>query len=143
MREYLIEVRSCLKGLHDEENLEITTVGSFSGQADRYHIAYDETPGSGMEGAVTSLTVDGADTITLERTGSTNMRMILEKGQRHLCHYDTGFGDLMVGVFTEDIHSNLGHDGGELNFKYSVDINSEFSSDTEVFITVKEAGFHA
>ena len=71
--------------------------------------------------------------------GNSSTRLILEKGKRHLCQYDTGYGTLMVGVFTSSFDSTLDASGGSLQVRYTLDINSALSSNNEILITVKEA----
>ena len=84
------------------------------------------------------LKVDGGNTVTLMRGGG-NTRLILEKGKRHQCQYDTGFGALLVGVFTSEVDSRLHDKGGELAVNYTLDINADLSSINEILITIKEA----
>ena len=74
---------------------------------------------------------------TLIRSGGQRSRLVLEKGKRHLCHYDTGFGSLMVGVFAQSIHSDLTDSGGTLDVSYSLDINSGLNSMNSIFVDVK------
>ena len=78
--------------------------------------------------------------MTLIRGGGDNTRLILENGKRHLCQYDTGFGSMTVGVFTESLHSKLTDEGGSVDISYTLDVNSNLSSFNELHITVKEAG---
>ena len=59
---------------------------------------------------------------------------------RYLCRYDTGFGALTVGVFTQSLHSDLGAAGGRLSVQYTLDVNASLASTNEIHITVKEAG---
>ena len=139
MQEYLIDIVSSIQNGYDEDKIEVKTIGSFCEDTGCYHIEYDEAGEPGMDGATTVMTIDGDRQITLVRTGELSAKMVLEKGQRHLCHYDTPFGEMMVGIFTENIRSNLNPRGGELNFRYSVDINSAFSSNNEVSIMIREA----
>ena len=77
--------------------------------------------------------------VTLIRGGIQGTRLILEKGKRHLCQYDTGYGTFMVGVFTSSIRCRLGEKGGSIDVNYTLDINSDLSSINEISITVKEA----
>lgn len=85
------------------------------------------------------LKIEGNQKVTLIRNGGQNSRLILEKGQRHLCHYDTGYGSMMVGVFANRIHTDLTDNGGKLEVSYSLDINSGLTSINEIFINIKEA----
>ena len=82
---------------------------------------------------------DQENRVTLIRGGMDGTRLILEKGKRHLCQYDTGYGSLVVGVFTSTLRSSLGEKGGRVDINYTLDINSDLSSINEISITVKEA----
>ena len=55
-----------------------------------------------------------------------------------MCHYDTGFGSLMIGIFTNKVTCNLSDSGGQLDIVYSLDINSTLTSINEIHINVKE-----
>ena len=76
--------------------------------------------------------------MTLIRSGGQRSRLVLEKGKRHLCHYDTGLGSLMVGVFAQSIRSDLTDAGGTLDVSYSLDINSGLNSMNEIFVDIKK-----
>jgi len=115
------------------------TAGRYYNKEGSYFISYKESETTGFEGVTTTLKVEGDSCVTLTRSGVSNSSLVLEKGRRHLCHYDTGFGDLMVGVSGCRINSRLDDGGGELTFNYSLDINSSLVSQNEVYISVKEA----
>ena len=44
----------------------------------------------------------------------------------------------MIGVDAKAVRSTLGEDGGDLYFSYTLDVNSSFLSENEVFINIKE-----
>jgi uncharacterized beta-barrel protein YwiB (DUF1934 family) len=119
--------------------IELITAGRYYNKEGSYFISYKESETTGFEGVTTTLKVEGDSCVTLTRSGASNSSLVLEKGRRHLCHYDTGFGDLMVGVSGCRINSRLDDGGGELTFNYSLDINSSLVSQNEVYISVKEA----
>ena len=58
----------------------------------------------------------------------------MEKGRRHQCVYDTGYGEMMIGVLGNQISSTLTDKGGNIQFKYSLDINTSLASENEVYI---------
>ena len=124
-------------GQHDR--IEMTTVGSFTKKQNSYYICYRENEEFGMRNVTTVLKVED-DQITLLRSGERRSRMVLQKGKRHLCHYHTDVGEMMVGVAAKRIHTALNDQGGQLDFQYDLDINTTFSSSNEVHITVKKAG---
>ncbi len=41
-----------------------------------------------------------------------------------------------MGIFTHCIDNNIGEDGGDLYLKYTVDINSSYVSDNEIYIKI-------
>ena len=64
---------------------------------------------------------------------------MIEKGQRHICHYDTGHGAITMGIAADEISADLSERGGSLQFSYNLDINSNLFSKNTVNITVREA----
>lgn len=122
-----------------KDKMEFTTSGTLSVEDGLYSIAYKEEDGE-YEGCVTTVKVHNKDRISLRRTGPYNSYMVIEKGQRHLCHYNTPYGDLYLGIYAEYINSKVSESGGEFSFKYTIDINSSLASRNEVNITVKEMG---
>ncbi|WP_101697136.1 DUF1934 domain-containing protein [Clostridium minihomine] len=141
MREnYLINIVGRQRIDEEVGEVTLTTLGSYVTKGNTRYIVYKEYDPDRNNAATTSvLKVDGTHTVTLMRGGGDNTRLILEKGKRHQCQYNTGMGALMVGVFTNDVHSRLHDKGGELEVNYTLDINADLSSINEIFITVKEA----
>jgi uncharacterized beta-barrel protein YwiB (DUF1934 family) len=74
--------------------------------------------------------------VTLERRGSESTQLVVERGVRHQCHYDVGFGDLMIGVMGSRIKSTLNEQGGNLELRYHLDIESVHSSENEMYINI-------
>ena len=72
------------------------------------------------------------------RSGATKSQLIVERGMRHQCHYDTGFGAMTIGVWGDRIVSSLDDHGGDLEFSYSLDINAFLASENMVYVSVQE-----
>ncbi len=140
-KDVLINIRGKVTAEGSEPDvIELMTDGRYYYKDGKYYIIYNESEASGFAGAVTTLKVEGEDCVTMTRRGPSQAHLVLEQGRRHLCRYDTGEGDLMVGISGCRIHSRLGELGGELKFNYSLDINSNLVSQNEVSISVREAG---
>ena len=122
---------------YEEETGEITlnTTGSYTQRGGTRFIAYKEYDADDPKVSTTSVLKVEPDKVTMMRSGSAT-RLILERGRRHLCLYDTGYGQLMVGVFTSDLTSSLGDQGGRLDIKYTLDIDSNLSSSNEIKVEV-------
>lgn len=137
---YLISIKGSQNVDGEVGNVELTTLGSYVKRGTSRYIVYKEYASDEVPFDRTSiLKIDGSKSLTLMRRGKDSTRLILENGKRHLCQYDTGYGNLMIGVFTSRLDSDLNDAGGNLKVSYTLDINSALSSTNELSITVKEA----
>ena len=80
------------------------------------------------------LKVESNDRVTLSRSGASKSQLIIERGVRHQCHYDTGYGAMTIGVSGDRIVSHLDDNGGRLEFAYSLDVNTLLASENAVYI---------
>lgn len=136
---YLISIKGRQKVDDEDGEVELTTLGSYLKKGNCRYIVYQEyTPDDKSRKRTSVLKVDGSK-VVLMRGGEDRTRLILESGKRHLCQYDTGYGNMMIGVFTTSVRSDLDDMGGNLEVSYTLDINSNLSSTNEIQVTVKEA----
>ena len=122
--DYIIRIKSRIEQhidepMEDEEKeefVELMTRGQFVQKGGSYYITYKETETTGYEGCTTTLkiAVDGSRVVML-RFG---------KGKRNLCHYETGFGSMTLGVTADEIVNELTEKGGTVRFAYLLDANS-------------------
>ncbi len=137
-KDVFISIKGIQRVEGDEEVIELMTVGNLYKKRDSYYLTYDETEATGFSGSRTTLKLDREGRVTLQRSNPHQSHMIVEAGRRHQCHYDTAFGDMFIGVLGVDVSSTLTEEGGELEFRYSLDINTELASENEVHINVRE-----
>ena len=132
-----------IKGIYnvngERDVVELMTCGDFYKTNDGYWLSYDETETTGFDGHRTTLRVEPGR-VTMQRTGPTDSQLIVEKGCRHQCSYDTGYGAVMVGINGRDIRSTLSEAGGEVDFSYAMDINTALASENRVIIKVAPQG---
>lgn len=138
-KDVLIQIRGVQYIDGEQDVVELTTVGRFYRKNGDYYISYDESEATGFEGGKTTLKVEGDDSkVTMLRSGPNRSQLIVEAGRRHQCQYDTGYGPIIMGVSGDRILSSLSDRGGELNFKYTLDLNASLASENEVFVQVRE-----
>lgn len=124
----------------ENDRVELFTTGNFYRTKDSWCVAYDESEATGFEGNRTIVELsDDLRRVTMTRLGNTGSQLIIERGVRHQCTYDTGYGSLIIGVSGDYIHSTLDEQGGELGFGYSLDVNTSLASQNTVTITVRRA----
>ena len=124
-----------------EEFVELMTRGQFVQKGGSYYITYKETETTGYEGCTTTLKIaaDGSRVAMLRfgKGGGAGTQLLIEKGKRNLCHYETGYGSVSLGVAADVIEQRLDENGGSLKFSYTLDSGAEsFISRNLVDITV-------
>lgn len=106
-----------------------------------YMITYDDTEATGYAGTKTMVSCFGDNVARMERIGSPDSGimadLMIERGKKHHCFYGTEFGDMMIGIYTHKIINRMTNDGGELYFKYTLDVNSTLLAENEVYMDVK------
>lgn len=107
-------------------------------EKDFKYIYYEEYENNNPKSKSSStLQIFNSGLVILTRCGINNFKLTLEKNKRHQCLYETEFGNLIIGVYTNDISNNLSELGGNINLSYSLDVNSKLLSNNTVNITVK------
>ncbi len=123
----------------NQEEIEVITGGSFLKTDDGYVIKYEETEATGFDGCLTTLTVTGEEKVVLDRTGAVQSRLVIDRNKKHYCNYGTPYGSIQMGVQTGEIRSTLNESGGDLFFKYVIDVEASLLGNYEVSINVKES----
>lgn len=107
-----------------------------------YRIVYDETEVMGFEGCQVALEVTDKS-VKMSRTGKASSTLFIEKGKKHHGHYGTPYGDFMVGINANELKNEINENGGDLYMKYTVDVNSDFLSENEIFVNIEECNSKA
>ena len=136
----MLEIKGIQRMDGESDEIELTTRGEFSKTHGNYYIRYRESELTGMENVTTVLKIEGDRRVTMTRSGSMRSQLIVEKGMRHQCLYDMGFEAWVVGVIGDSIEPELSDDGGNISFKYTLDLNTAVTSENEIRINIREAG---
>ena len=106
------------------EVVEFVTHGSLTTVGENgYHVSYQESELTGLEGTTTTFCIDG-DQVTMLRRGSLNSEMVFREGKRHISMYETSYGGFMIGVNTQKVRTHIGRNGGEMELQYSIDVEN-------------------
>ena len=136
---FLITIKGTMEQRGDSDTVELMTRGSLVHKEGAYYIVYKETEATGYEGCTTTVKVaEDARKVSMLRYGKVPSQLIVEKGTRHLCHYETGYGAISLGVAADVIEHELTEEGGKLKFSHTLDSGAEnFISRNLVDITVE------
>ena len=122
----------------EKDETELITKGYMNYNDGSWHISYEDSEATGFKGAVTKIMACGEKYASVTRTGAANSDLMIEPGKKHHCHYMTPYGAMEVGIYAEHIKNSLASDGGTLEMKYTLDINSTYISDNEIILDVKK-----
>ena len=121
------------------ESIQLVTEGSYCGEPGFIRFSYVESEMTGMEGVVTSFTVEDEQKLTLRRVGKVNSEMVFVQGQRHESLYDAGMAALLVGVELQELTVLLNEHGGILDFSYAIDVERSACGTNRYHIEIREA----
>ena len=128
--DYIIRIKSSVEqfesnGSASEEEadrIELMTRGSLVKKGSSYYISYKETQTIGFEGCTTTIKIaEDGSRVALLRFGRANAQLMIERGRRNLCHYETDVGSLTLGVTGDGIECGLTEKGGRAIFSYLLD----------------------
>lgn len=122
----------------ESDKVEVLTEGNFLMKKDHCYIGYKEYDEDAPQSFYDNLIKVQGDVVTISRKGPMRSQLMLEKGKRHQCLYQTPAGDLMIGVFTKTMNNTLKTDGGVLEVSYTLDFNNDLVSENKFKITVEE-----
>lgn len=135
----IINMKS-IQSVYDEKTeTELITQGNFHVEKDTFYISYEDSEATGFKGSVTEISVTGSRYASIIRKGTTNSDLIIEIGKKHHCRYETPYGSMNIGIYTNSIKNRLSEEGGSLYMKYTIDIDSSYMSDNEIILNVKKS----
>lgn len=122
----------------EDEKVSVITTGELYKKGEVFYVVYNETM-ENDETLKTTLKVKDNNLVTMTRFGENKTQLIVESGVRHQCYYQTEYGGITIGIMGNEIKNTLTEDGGELFFSYTLDINTNLSSEHKLKIKVKPA----
>lgn len=127
-KEVLISIVGTQNSGTEQDTIELITNAMMQHTDDITEIEYTEPDENGLEDTHTNIRVEKQDMVTITRTGKYGSQLILEKGRRHLNHYDTGFGQFIMGISTSSINNSLTCSSGDLTVNYTLEMNHSLIS---------------
>lgn len=136
---FLINIEGTMEQEGDIDKVSLMTRGSFIRKNGSFFISYKETEATGYNGNITTVKVEPSGKVSMLRFGNMPSQLVIEPGRRHVCHYDSGYGVLSLGVAADEIDNRLNEQGGNLVFSYTLDTGDAQISYNQVKISVQEA----
>lgn len=138
MKDVIIDIVGA-QGFGDQNDvIELSTIGKMQEREGKFLLTYEENETLKPNTVKTTLKADGNNRVTMIRSGAVNSKLIIEKGKRNTCFYSIPQGELMLGIFGEEIDNTLNNNGGKVKMSYTIDIDNNLLSKNTVEISVKE-----
>lgn len=122
----------------ETDKIEVLTSGKFMRKRDHFYIGYKEYSEDNPAEYYDNLIKVEKNMVTINRKGQVRTQLMLEKGRRHQCIYQTIADDFTIGVFTRTLNNNLTDKGGTLEVSYTLDFDTNLMSENRFFIKVEE-----
>ena len=118
----------------ENDKIEFITNASLTEKSNKFYASFNY-PDEYNNVKATLKIEDGK--VTLLKYGPSCTQYIFEKGKQHKGHYETDFGSLSVGIFSDDVNINLDENGGDINLKYRIYFNDLVTHSTDLSINLK------
>jgi len=134
-QEVLISISGLQFEIDKDEAVEVVSIGDYYYKNNKHYIIYDEIA-EDVDG-VTSCTMKiNESQVDIIKRGSSNVHMVFEEGLKNATFYQTPFGELQVGIFTNKIEVTEEENKILVKINYALDINYSHVSDCEIQIKI-------
>lgn len=131
-----VDIHSVQRADGETEQYDVVATGEWEYSPHKAVLRYAEAVDGGMEETVTTLSFEN-DRCILTRAGAWNSRLLLEKGETHLCDYHTPFGEWKMEISASAVKGELSECGGQIHLAYTLKYGDMMSTEHEIHITVK------
>ena len=120
-----------------DEPIEIISAGTYFFKNGTHYLFFEEVA-EGMPGVTkTQIRLKGTETLEVIKKGISNMNMVFEKNKNHRCFYRTPFGELNLGICTNQIVAEETEHNINIRADYALDVNYEPLAECTIRINIK------
>ena len=116
--------------------IELVTDGVLEGNGDCWHISYQESDLTGMEGVTTTFELEPGK-VKLTRSGKLRSQMVFQEGIRHESLYQLEFGALMMAVCANRVAYEITDEGGTVDLLYTIEIEHNMAGTVDYHLDIK------
>lgn len=136
------EVLIALKGLQfalDEEGanaLETITPAEYYKRNDSHYVIFEEL----MEGFTdtTKNVIKFRDSqLEVTKKGLVNVHMVFEENRKNMTSYATPFGNILIGIDTDEVEIREEEDRIQVNVAYTLEANYEHMADCKIEMSIR------
>lgn len=137
------EVLVTVAGTHtvddEQETVEVITAGSYYFKNGKHFIIYEEQVEEGI-GTVKNTIKANENVVELMKGGEIRAHMTFEVGKTDISTYTGPYGDIQMGITTEDIEIKEEEDKIEIIITYFTQINGQDGSYCTIVVKAENKG---
>ncbi len=134
-RDVLIMINGSHFSDGENEDVNMAADGEYYLKNGKHYIRYEETGESPDEVIKNTIRIS-PDSVDIIRNGQISTHMAFKKNEKNISGYDTLFGEILIGIYTNDIEITEMEDLIEVSLDYSLDIDDEHISDNSISLSV-------
>ena len=129
--------------IEDESPIEVITKGDYYKKNGKHYVVFEEMAEDGRE-KTRNLIKFAEKQFDLQRKGSVNVHMVFDENRKTQSYYGTPFGNILIGIDTENVSFTETEDRIRLSVDYSLDVNYEFLAECKIAVDIspRESGVH-
>lgn len=135
-RDVLITISGIQMAEDDANEVEMITAGDYFQKNGSHYILYDEVL-EGQNDVIRNTIKIRPQGLDIIKRGSASVHMTFEKDKKNLTCYATPFGEMMIGINTNDIMIAEDEDSLNVRVSYSLDINYQHVSECNIVLAVQ------
>lgn len=136
------EVLIALKGLQfamgDEgaQALETITPAEYYKKNDGHYVVYDEVT-EGFSDVTRNIIKFRDSHMEVTKRGLINVHMVFEKKKKNMTNYATPFGNILIGIDTDEVEIEETQDRISVNVAYELEANYEHMADCRIEMSIR------
>lgn len=135
-KDVLITISGMQMADGENSDIEMITTGDYYRKNGKHYILYDEVL-EGFDGVVKNTIKIQDDGLDIIKKGVANVHMAFEKNKKNISCYATPFGEMMIGISTNQILIDENEDKLKVKVDYSLDINYEHVSECNITVDIQ------
>ncbi len=135
-KKIVVEVKGTQTVGDMSDTMEIITPGTYNYKNGISYILYEEYNDE-TKSPLKNMIKIGDKGVELVKRGEYNVNMVFSTTNESVSYYNTPFGQILIGIITEDISIAEEAEKIVIRINYRLTMNGEYASDNEISITVK------
>lgn len=136
------EVLLTLKGLQfavneeGAEALETITPAEYYKKNESHYVIYEEVM-EGFEASTRNIIKFKGSQVEVTKKGLMNVHMVFEEKKKNMTSYVTPYGNILIGIDTDDVNVEEEEDRIKVNVKYTLEANYEHLADCRIKMDIR------